>query len=1238
MRVVFSQSLAVPYLNTFDNPGDTLGWSHYAITGSDDWQMGVPNDYYFNTSISSPNVWATYLTAGHSYNSSRALETPYFDLTDTTQVYYFSFFQERHDPAQYSDYFVEYTIDGINWLLLDDVNAQKKNWQSTTGFHPSVSQYVHSTISIDFIQGQDSVKFRFLYNSGGAYGEGWMIDHFSIESEELNISAHNGDTINVSQNCLDYTVVSKLGLYSQFPITVYNTTEYYFSEDNILDASDSLISVKQTNISGTVSAYSQTLLLDSNLNSGYYYIIYKHDALDTLSETNEGDNIGYAVLIVDSVYSLPYIEDFESSSEQWVPSVPTTNPVLWELGKGRRHHIENAHSGVNAWHTSNTLHYTYYTNIVKSPYMNLASDTALLVCNLWYKRHGTSFKIQYSHDCDVSWNDLSVVQTSLDDDWDFFNARLDAISSYENIRFRISTNPNAEGMVFDDFYIGRAKPDISIERDKKNRYSLNNNSEDTIKYYLFNSGLDSMPQTTSAFYWSTDSILDVSDVFLGSKQELAMNDTSRVWTEFAFSKPTLASGKYYIIYILDSANIVDEMREYNNQGFFTVYQQDLVQTPYYNDFETDISGWRHNASLNKDDWQWTSPKGVKLDTAFSGTKVWITNDTGQISTMSRMHLYTPVFDLSTTTNPVLEFDAEFYNINTHVNMSYSIDGGANWIVLDTTSTSFNRWYYSMWYNSGNFTDNTGAAKQSGWFFNLSEKAFYCSGTYNGKDVERNTRYSLDISSFSGIKKIQFRFNVGTYDDYGCEGIMIDNFSIQEAYIDLCVPYKRALMISSLSEEIKFYLKIKNQGNFNADSCNVRFYLSSDTILNITDSLLGEETTPIIRTDHSFYFNLKYNSPNNLSQFKYLLYEIDVNNDNVESNELNNIGYWPLALDSISTYPYFCDFNDTILDSWHHYSHNRYGNHIKNGPRFRNFLVPGDYKWRYDYNQGEIFSDSYSASSMESLPFVYLESPAFDFSGYDSLFLSFDLIECYSDGCSTTSYDNGGNFHYSIDGGNNWTVLDAQYGETFNWFNCNNIHYINEEPGWSGQFFWSYDDSTSYDISFLKGKENVVFRFQFRAEHSTYGVMKKTGLVLDNFNINAYQIDYIAQDTSFTQINAIINQPTTVNYSIYNNGEIDGPSSITKFYWSTDSILDSGDQLIHAEMENKIPIGVTYSSSADINFPPPTYQKTFYLFYITDGDSTIIESKETNNIGCFRVEFSDYLNYYANINNTLCQVV
>ena len=1241
-----SAQVAVPYHNSFDNLiNDTIGWSHHAINGTDDWEIGTPNKYYLHSPFSLPNVWITDLDNGYAGYSERVLETPSFNLSNTSTNYALSFFHQRQSSSSGAYCYLEYsTTGGSTWQLLDNATAPKKNWQSSFGFPGNYyGNFQHSSISVGFLQGLPDVKFRFRYVSNYPNGDGWMIDDFGIEQEQFNISAQQGDSIFVSQHCSQFNVTSSLNFYNQYSNSINNTTRYYFSTDPVLDASDNLIATKSSSIQGSVSGWTQAINMLPNLNVGYYYIIYQHDALNVLTENNEDDNTGYAVLKIDSVFHTPFIDDFENSVEPWKAYLgPGGSFPVWESGKGYRHHLEGTHSGNKAWHTSKSIEFDHWNcgngcnpQYVESGYYDLTATPGNVVLSLWYKANidGNVYTIEYSNNCRNTWNTLHTFTPNNDDEWDFVNVSLNALASSNNVKFRIKYTTSylePEGIIFDDIYIGTAKPDLSIENDKSNRFTSGSLNNDILKYYLNNSGLATAPSSSTKFYWSADSLLDASDILLGTKQEQTFAMSEKAWTSFTYTKPTTATGRYFIIYVLDAGSIADEMREYDNQGYFILYQQDLVSVPYFNDFNTHINGWRHNASLGADDWQWSVAHGNLLDSASTGTKGWITKDTGLVSPMSRMHLYSPVFDLTTLTNPVLEFDMKLHShpschcFEGKTNMSYSTDGGATWKILDTTNLSYNRWYYPMDYNTGNGNDYNYSPNYTEILFGYYEYTFAAYNQYNSRDAKRNTRYVLDISFLAGTPQIQFRYNLATLvnndqsPNYPVEGAFLDNFHISQSFVDLNVDHKRALMISSMAQKIKLYMQIKNQGNYISNPGFTKFYVSADTLLDASDVLLGQVNIPSIRPDLYYYMNNDFNAPSNLLNYKYLLYELDASGTNTESNEMNNKGYWPLALDSIRSYPYYNNFNDTIVDGWHHYSMN-WSNTTRANYRIRNMVVPGEYLYQTDVESGQLFTERVPSGNWNDPPYFFLETPAFDFSHMDSIHLSFDLM------CTGIMQRDGGNMSFSTDGGNNWNVLTSSYGQSYNWYNNTSLSTLNNEPGWAIQapaYAVSRLDSTTFNLSFLRGKKNVVFRYKYKSNHETWGGGTVQGLRIDNFRINGSgsQIDYVAND-SMVATNGTASQPNiNISYSISNAGIRNGRPTSTKFYWSTDSILDAGDVLIHSVAENSVLTGATLSGTTTVTYPTPLTQGIYYLFYVADGDSNIVETREFNNVGSFRINF------------------
>lgn len=113
--------------------------------------------------------------------------------------------------------------------------------------------------------------------------------------------------------------------------------------------------------------------------------------------------------------------------------------------------------------------------------------------------------------------------------------------------------------------------------------------------------------------------------------------------------------------------------------------------------------------------------------------------------------------------------------------------------------------------------------------------------------------------------------------------------------------------------------LMNSGNANPGSIsNLRIYLSTDTIPDQGDVILGTIQTPNLNPNAQFPFNQNYTIPGNITCGPY--YVIGVGDDDAqinESNESNNIGYVPLSIgvsapSSISGPASICPGNSATL--------------------------------------------------------------------------------------------------------------------------------------------------------------------------------------------------------------------------------------------------------------------------------------------------------------------------------------
>lgn len=1122
--------VTVPYVLDLTSDTDE-GWTTGAISGTNDWMRGIPEGQ-------SLPVWKTNLNDYAFQQSNRYLESPSFNLENIDENFALSFTNNRHSNSS-GQFLFEYSTDGgQTWQLLNPDTPKKSHWQTSTGFSLNPGTFRKSSVNIAMLQGFSDVRFRFRYQNTTGTFFGWIIRDFEIQSDLINLTAVNGIPDFVTPLCPNVRVRSTMLINNPYSLPLTFTNQYYFSYDDIWDDDDILLFQYQNSTSSSVPLnVNRTLSLPENLSPGTYYLIHVHDALNVIEESNEDDNWAVTPVIVRPNFNLPYFDDFENENLEWnvVKGNHQDAPLVWERSEGRRHHLVGTHSGNHAWHTSNTVlsHPDNAFQYVETPYFDISSLPGDKILSFWYKcdyrsqinYYGNLYKVEYVTNCLTTWNLLGAIGQNPYGDWTLFSIDLpSSIDEETYVKFRITYQGNylkPEGIIFDDLYIGLKKTDLVIKSGLGNLRTTNaNQSTDVLHYQMESVELENQNFTTR-FYWSNDEFLDAGDVLLGEKTNYNWDcfdlDFCYLETEqsFTFNKPTLAEGQYFIIYQIDVHNEIEEFNEINNQGVIPIYQLPTLSLPYENDFEEQITYWQHLSTLNADDWEWSTPQGTILNQAFSGQKAWITQASGPMSEMSRMHLYSPVFDLSNVTSPVLSFDMKldtYSHGNIASNMSYSIDNGATWVVLVPQNTSFTRWYQRMHYVDETGIDifqNNGTIEK---MFQYTEPFFSTHLTYNSRDFENETHYAIDVSHLAGNANVRFRFNITStflnnfptsYYSYNYEGMVIDNFAIKEGTFDLLVQDSKTLYWSSLAEEIKFSVSIYNDGDLESESTQAKFYLSNDTVLNDESIEIGSMEIPSIRPYFRYYKNLKFNLPTDFDSFSYLIYELDPENLTNDQNHLNNTGYFSLGLSGITEFPYVEKFEDDFIDGWHGYSYTSLTSNEIANYRVIHKISKRQYSnlnkfatKRYD---GILATENVAYGFWQNYltPLYYIYSPTFDFTAYqdeEPLTLIFDVMSIGQ------SFQTGGNLDYSVDGGLTWNLIEYNFGESHNWYQVSqNMQNFGNQPGW----FWTSGilKTVKMNISALQGFSNVIFRFKYFSNFASSQTTAR-GFRIDNFAIGA----------------------------------------------------------------------------------------------------------------------------------------
>lgn len=115
--------------------------------------------------------------------------------------------------------------------------------------------------------------------------------------------------------------------------------------------------------------------------------------------------------------------------------------------------------------------------------------------------------------------------------------------------------------------------------------------------------------------------------------------------------------------------------------------------PYLEGFEASDGNWYVKGSNTS--WQWGTPAKTKINKAANGNKAWVTSLTGNYNNNELSYLYSPCFDLSGLSQPVLSFSHIFqledatpadYNW-----VEYSDDGGVTWNRLGLNGVGTN-WF------------------------------------------------------------------------------------------------------------------------------------------------------------------------------------------------------------------------------------------------------------------------------------------------------------------------------------------------------------------------------------------------------------------------------------------------------------------------------------------------------------------------------------------------------------------
>jgi subtilase family serine protease len=113
-------------------------------------------------------------------------------------------------------------------------------------------------------------------------------------------------------------------------------------------------------------------------------------------------------------------------------------------------------------------------------------------------------------------------------------------------------------------------------------------------------------------------------------------------------------------------------------------------------------------------------------------------------------------------------------------------------------------------------------------------------------------------------------------------------------------------------------------------------------------------------------------------------------------------------------------------------------------------------------------------------------------------------------------------------------------------------------------------------------------------------------------------DLMISASSLSPLTVAAGGTVNVSDTVTNQGAGGAAPSTTRFYLSTNTVLDAGDVVLaEGRLVPQVDGATASSGSTTVTIPSDTTPRTYYVIAQADGDGTVAESVETNNLSVVR---------------------
>ncbi len=565
------------------------------------------------------------------------------------------------------------------------------------------------------VTGRRAVAVGQITNTGACAGTAFDNDlSVSNISAPTNGRQNTPTAISASQN-ITYTILNR----DDVSYTGTVTVSYQINGGSLVSSSVVVTALAP----GAAVVKTITVPANSFTTAGTYNITV---SIAVAGDTQPANNSFTTTIInaPNAPVSLPFTEGFESigNIDQIGSKFALQNNTDFTTGSAARGRIRsnisstNAHSGNRAL-TLDAFQYNAVT-VVNDATMTVnltGSTTADLRLDFWYKQHG-----EESHPGDFVWvrgnasaawlpiYDLYANQTAFNtykhveglNIKQTLAAAGQTPSSSFQIKFgqegngQVGSGIYGDGYTFDDVRISTVSNDLGIKSIDA-PIGCTASAGSSVAITLENTTANAIASTTIPLSYT---IVDPLGASTTVSESFTASFTAYGTQSYTFTTPYVFSqnGLYSITINTPftddlSANNTLLIKRGLNDGAISSY-------PYLQGFESDTGGWYHSGT--NDDWILGTPSKVHLRRAANGTKAFVTKLTGNYSNSQDSYLYSPCFDLTSLTTPVLSFSFQYdieYCPNPgacdYASVEYSIDG-KTWTRLGAKSIAGS----TAWYN------------------------------------------------------------------------------------------------------------------------------------------------------------------------------------------------------------------------------------------------------------------------------------------------------------------------------------------------------------------------------------------------------------------------------------------------------------------------------------------------------------------------------------------------------------